>query len=112
MSIKGFVVNGSTVQYDYNYLDNKPSIPSGGGSSVPSVASTVAQMSNTSLIYIYGGSEPGYTAGNWYFYNSGVQEWVSGGVYCGITSADLQQALSTFLANNSAVLTNADTTSY
>ena len=31
MSIKGFIVNGSTQKYDYNELDNKPTIPSGGG---------------------------------------------------------------------------------
>lgn len=31
MSIKGFIVNGQTQKYDYNELDNKPTIPSGGG---------------------------------------------------------------------------------
>lgn len=31
MSIKGFIVNGSTQKLDYNELDNKPVIPSGGG---------------------------------------------------------------------------------
>lgn len=31
MSIKGFIINGSTVKYDYDSLDNKPTIPSGGG---------------------------------------------------------------------------------
>ena len=30
MSIKGFIINGSTVKYDYDSLDNKPVIPSGG----------------------------------------------------------------------------------
>lgn len=31
MSIKGFIVNGSTQKLDYNELDNKPTIPSGDG---------------------------------------------------------------------------------
>ena len=31
MSIKGFIVNGVTQKYDYDSLDNKPVIPSGGG---------------------------------------------------------------------------------
>lgn len=31
MSIKGFIVNGQTQKYDYDSLDNKPVIPSGGG---------------------------------------------------------------------------------
>lgn len=31
MSIKGFDINGSIVKYDYNSLDNKPSIPTGTG---------------------------------------------------------------------------------
>ena len=31
MSIKGFIISGSTQKYDYNGLDNKPVIPPGGG---------------------------------------------------------------------------------
>jgi len=31
MSIKGFIVNGQTQKYDYNELENKPVIPTGGG---------------------------------------------------------------------------------
>ena len=45
----------------------------------PLVASTVAEMTDTSRVYVYVGSETGYTAGNWYYYNT--SEWVSGGVY-------------------------------
>lgn len=30
MSVKGFIVNGATQKMDYNSLDNKPTIPSGG----------------------------------------------------------------------------------
>ena len=45
----------------------------------PLVASTVSAMTDTTKIYVYTGSESGYTAGNWY-YRSG-SSWVSGGVY-------------------------------
>ena len=47
----------------------------------PLVASTVAEMTNTGKVYVYTGSEAGYTAGNWYYWNGSA--WVSGGVYNG-----------------------------
>ena len=45
----------------------------------PLVAATAADMTNPERIYVYTGSEPGYTSGNWY-YNNGTS-WVSGGIY-------------------------------
>lgn len=45
----------------------------------PLVASTVAEMTNHDRPYVYTGSETGYTAGNWYYYDGSA--WVSGGVY-------------------------------
>ena len=45
----------------------------------PLVASAAADMTDTDKIYVYVGSESGYTAGNWYYYNGSA--WVSGGVY-------------------------------
>ena len=45
----------------------------------PLVANTVAEMTDTSKVYVYTGSETGYTSGNWYYYNG--TSWVSGGVY-------------------------------
>lgn len=45
----------------------------------PLVASTVAAMTDTNKIYVYVGSESGYTAGNWYYYDGTA--WTSGGVY-------------------------------
>ena len=45
----------------------------------PNVASTVSEMTDTEKVYVYTGSETGYTAGNWYYYNGSA--WVSGGVY-------------------------------
>lgn len=45
----------------------------------PLKASTVAQMTDTNKIYVYVGSESGYTNGNWYYWNGSA--WTSGGVY-------------------------------
>lgn len=45
----------------------------------PLKATTVAKMTDTAHIYVYVGSETGYTAGNWYYHNGSA--WVSGGVY-------------------------------
>ena len=45
----------------------------------PLAAATVADMTETDRVYVYTGTEVGYTAGNWYFYDG--SSWVSGGVY-------------------------------
>ena len=45
----------------------------------PLVANTVSAMTDQTKIYVYTGSESGYTAGNWYYHNGSA--WVSGGVY-------------------------------
>ena len=45
----------------------------------PLVAATVAGMTDNTKIYVYTGSEDGYTAGNWYYWNGSA--WVSGGTY-------------------------------
>ena len=45
----------------------------------PLVASTASAMTNHNKIYVYTGSESGYTNGNWYYWNG--SSWVSGGVY-------------------------------
>lgn len=47
--------------------------------SSPLVASTAAGMTDRTKVYVYVGSETGYTSGNWYYYNGSA--WVSGGVY-------------------------------
>ena len=45
----------------------------------PLVASTVAEMTLTNRVYVYTGSETGYTAGHWYYWNGSA--WTDGGVY-------------------------------
>ena len=57
----------------------------------PSVASHVGDMTDTSKVYVYTGSETGYTYGNWYYYNG--SEWISGGVY-NATAIDTDKTLS------------------
>ena len=48
-------------------------------SGAPEPASAVAEMTDTTKIYLYTGAEEGYTAGDWYYYNDSA--WVSGGKY-------------------------------
>lgn len=45
----------------------------------PLVASTVSAMTDHNKVYVYTGSESGYTSGNWYYWNGSA--WTSGGVY-------------------------------
>lgn len=45
----------------------------------PLVAATAADMTDTSNVYVYTGSEAGYSAGNWYYWDGAA--WTSGGVY-------------------------------
>lgn len=59
----------------------------------PLVASTVAGMTDQNRVYVYTGTETGYTAGNWYYYDGSA--WVSGGVYNAVavqTDPDLDTA--------------------
>lgn len=45
----------------------------------PLVAETVAEMIETDRVYVYTGSETGYTAGHWYYYDGSA--WADGGIY-------------------------------
>lgn len=45
----------------------------------PLTTTQASAMTDVNKIYVYTGSETGYTFGNWYYYNGA--EWVSGGVY-------------------------------
>lgn len=45
----------------------------------PLVASIASAMTDHNKIYVYVGSESGYTNGNWYYWNGSA--WTSGGVY-------------------------------
>lgn len=58
-------------------LDNKKANKDDYGS--PLTANTISEMTDKKKVYVYTGSESGYTAGNWYSWNGTA--WVSGGVY-------------------------------
>lgn len=45
----------------------------------PLVASTASDMVDEDSVYVYVGSEAGYTNGNWYYFDG--EAWTSGGVY-------------------------------
>ena len=45
----------------------------------PLTATTAAEMTDKTRVYVYTGSETGMTAGNWYYWNGSA--WTSGGVY-------------------------------
>jgi len=47
----------------------------------PTPVATVAEMTDESAVYLYTGSETGYTAGNWYYWSGSA--WTSGGTYGG-----------------------------
>jgi len=51
------------------------------GNGSPTPVDTVAEMTDESAVYLYTGSETGYTAGNWYYYDGSA--WTSGGTYGG-----------------------------
>ena len=45
----------------------------------PLVATTASQMTSKQNVYVYTGSESGYTNGHWYYWNGSA--WTDGGVY-------------------------------
>lgn len=49
----------------------------------PLVAKTINDMVEQNRVYVYAGSETGYTFGHWYYYDSDNGVWVDGGVYNG-----------------------------
>lgn len=56
----------------------------------PTPVATVAEMTDESAVYLYTGSETGYTAGDWYYYDG--SDWTQGGQYGGaVTDSTLTQ---------------------
>lgn len=52
----------------------------------PLVANTAAAMTDTTKVYVYTGTEAGYTAGHWYYWNGSA--WADGGVYNAVAVDD------------------------
>lgn len=61
---------------DVTYVDAKIA---GAVSGAPKAVSLASQMIDSTKNYVYTGTEAGYTAGNWYYYNGSA--WANGGVY-------------------------------
>lgn len=61
----------------YNRLDDIYARKSSVGS--PLMANSVSAMTDTTKVYVYTGSESGYSNGHWYYYNG--SSWYDGGVY-------------------------------
>lgn len=99
-NIKSVILNG--VEYEINddgarsQIGNLENLPTTDKSSIvnsmveissefaamvgtPLVANTSSSMSDQTKIYVYTGSETGYTAGHWYYWNG--SSWADGGVY-------------------------------
>lgn len=51
----------------------------GAGVNPPTVVTQVSQMTNHGYVYIYNGSEDGYTPGYWYYWSGTA--WTAGGAY-------------------------------
>ena len=83
-----------TINQRLNNLDSKvgrlQTTVNGMANGSPTPVATVAEMTDESAVYLYTGSETGYTAGNWYYYNGSA--WTSGGTYGGaVTSTTFNQ---------------------
>lgn len=57
------------------------------GSGAPAVATLASEMTDEGKVYLYAGSETGYTTGHWYYYNGSA--WTDGGKYGGTVDATL-----------------------
>lgn len=64
----------------------------------PTAVDTAAEMTDPNKIYVYVGTEPGYSTNHWYYYDPDTQLWTDGGSYGAL---DLDSAMS--LSSNNAV---------
>ena len=71
------VLTGLLTEMAEQYADFEQLLKAGYGA--PLKAATAAAMTDKNKIYVYTGSESGYTSGHWYYWNGTA--WTDGGVY-------------------------------
>ena len=74
----------------------------------PLVANTAAEMTNINKIYVYTGSEAGYSTGHWYYYEGG--SWQDGGLYNSAAADSAMSDSSTNAVQNKVIKAYVDTT--
>ena len=79
----GAVVSAS----DYSLFQEAINSITIAGSGAPAVATLASQMTDEGKVYLYAGSETGYTKGDWYYYNGSA--WTDGGKYGGTVDSTL-----------------------
>ena len=77
--------NNKYIVSNYYLSENDPSIPA----SRMDVVTTAAQMTNHAKVYVYTGSENGYTNGHWYYWNG--TSWTDSGQSARLTQSANQQ---------------------
>lgn len=75
----GALPSSTFIPSDTSDLTNGADFATRAEIGTPLVASTASEMTDTSKVYVYTGSETGYTNGDWYYYDGSA--WASGGVY-------------------------------
>ena len=76
--IKEFQIGSNVYQFKDEAARNSISALQAAVGS-PLVANLAADMTDTTKVYVYTGSETGYTAGHWYYHNGSA--WTDGGTY-------------------------------
>lgn len=72
------VIDGKTVSENFDSMEKEiGEVKTAVGS--PLVANTALEMTDREKIYVYTGSETGYTYGHWYYWDGST--WADGGVY-------------------------------
>lgn len=79
----GAVVSAS----DYSLFQEAINSIAIAGSGAPAVVTLASGMTDEGKVYLYAGSETGYTNGHWYYYNGSA--WTDGGLYGGTVDATL-----------------------
>ena len=84
----------------YNEIKDRFATKSSVGT--PLRASSKSQMTDKEKVYIYTGSESGYTKGHWYYYED--NKWKDGGVYNSVAVATDKKLMTSDVAADAKVV--------